>query len=82
MKQVWKLQYMNAMSTIFKDNNTHAVLLVDTTNAFDQLNREAALHNIFAVYISFSTILRNAYGAPDRLFVTGEGESPARVKIT
>ena len=62
------------MSTIFKDEDTDAVLLVDATNAFNQLNRQAALHNISVLCPSFSTILRNTYGTPIRLFVTGEGE--------
>ena len=59
---------------IFDDNNTHAALLVDATNAFNLVNQQAALHNISVLCPSFSIILRNAYGAPIRLFITGEGE--------
>ena len=55
-------------------NNTHAALIVDATNAFNLVNRQAALHNISVLCPSFSTILRNTYGAPIRLFVTGEGK--------
>ena len=63
-----------AMRVIFEDSNTHAALLdlVDTTNAFNLINHQAALHNILCP--SFSTILKNMYGAPIRLFITGEGE--------
>ena len=65
---------IHAMRDIFEDSNTHAALLVDATNAFNLVNRQAALHNISVLCPSFSTILRNTYGAPIRLFVTGEGE--------
>ena len=64
----------HAMRAIFEDSNTHAALLVDATNAFNLVNHQAALHNISVLCPSFSTILRNTYGAPIRLFVTGEGE--------
>ena len=58
---------IHAMRAIFEDNNTHATLLVDATNAFNLVNRQAALHNISMLCPSFSTILRNTYGAPIRL---------------
>ena len=62
---------INAMRDIFDDNNTHAALLVD---AFNLVNQQAALHNISILCPSFSTILKNTYGAPIRIFITGEGE--------
>ena len=46
---------VHAMSASFKDEDTNAVLLVDATNAFNQLNRQAALHNISVLCPSFST---------------------------
>ena len=55
-----------AMRAIFEDSNTHAALHVDGTNAFNLVNRQAALHNISVLCTSFSTILRNTYGAPIR----------------
>ena len=39
-----------------------------------KLNHQAALHNISILCPSFSTILKNTYGVPIRLFITGEGE--------
>ena len=36
-----------------------AVLLIDANNAFNSLNREAALHNIQILCPSFATILIN-----------------------
>ena len=62
------------MRVIFEDNDTHAALLVDATNAFNLVKRQAALHNISVLCISFSTILKNTYGVPIRPFITGEGE--------
>ena len=35
---------IHAMRAIFEDNNTHAALLVDATNAFNLVNHLAALH--------------------------------------
>ena len=64
---------IHAMKSIFDDDDTHAALLVDTTNAFNLANRQAALHNISVLCPSFSTILNDTY-APIRLFITGKGE--------
>ena len=63
-----------AMRAIFEDNNTHTALLVDATNAFNFVNHQAVLHNISVLYSSFSTILKNTYGAPIQLFITSEGK--------
>ncbi len=46
----------------------------DVTNAFNTLNRKAALHNIQATCPAISTMLNNPYKAPVRKFVTGGGE--------
>jgi len=62
---------IHAMKNLFEKEDTEAVLLVDADNAFNRINCPAALHNICP---SFSIILRNTYGAPIRLFITGEGE--------
>ena len=62
------------MRAIFEDNNTHAALLDDATNAFNLVNCQDALHNISVLCPSFSAILKYTYDAPIRLFVTGEGE--------
>ena len=75
MMLVLKLQFMlQCMRAIFEDNNTHATLFVHATNAFNLVNRQAALCNISVLCPSFSTILKSMYGAPIRLFITGEGE--------
>ena len=53
--------------------NCEAALLVDASNAFNSINRKAALHNIAILCLSLSTVLHNTYSAMFRLFVTGEG---------
>jgi len=65
---------VHAMIDIFADTNTDAVLLVDASNAFNQINHQSTLHNISILCPSFATILKNTYGIPIRLFITGEGE--------
>jgi len=40
---------------IFEDENTEIVLLVDTSNAFNSLNRLVALHSIRQVYLPLAT---------------------------
>ena len=65
---------IHAMREIFTHENTDAVLLVDASNASNQVNRQSALHNISILCPSFATILKNTYGVPIRLFITGEGE--------
>ena len=63
---------IHAMKSILDDEDSHAALLVDATYAFNLI--KAALHNISVLCPSFSTILNNTYGAPIRLFITGEDE--------
>ena len=44
---------IHSMRTIFEDNNTHAALLVDATNAFNLVTHHIALHNNSVLYPSF-----------------------------
>ena len=50
---------VHAMHSIFEEEETDAVLLIDASNAFNALNRAAALHNI-RVLCQLSNI-RNQY---------------------
>ena len=61
----FKLLFMHALKAISEDNNTHAAFLVDTTNAFNLVNRQVALHmyNIYTVSILFY-YLKNTYSVP------------------
>lgn len=65
---------VHAMRTIFEADDTDAVLLVDATNAFNCLNRAAALHNIRVVCPTISTYALNTYRKPARLLITGGQE--------
>ena len=60
------------MRQIFDDTNTQAVLLVDTSNAFNNLNRQTALLNIHLNCPSIAKVLINTYRADTQLFVDGE----------
>ena len=60
------------MVLIFDDDDTQAILLVDVSNAFNNLNRKTALHNIGIVCTSLATVLRNSYGDNADLYVGGE----------
>ena len=64
---------VHAMNSLFQHEETDAVLLVDASNAFNSLNRAAALHNIRIVCPAVATFAINTYRASARLFVTGGG---------
>ena len=64
----------HAMRDIFAESETDGVLLVDASNAFNCLNRKALLHNIRYLCPAISTYIRNCYGSPARLFLTGGNE--------
>ena len=61
----------HAMSEIFAEEETDAILLIDASNVFNSLNRKTLLHNIRYLCPTLATYIRNCYGAPARLFVTG-----------
>ena len=64
----------HAMITIFDDEESDGVILVDESNAFNSMNKMVALHNVRVICPSFSTVLINMYRAPARLFISGGGE--------
>ena len=55
------------MRNKFHTETVDAVLLVDASNAFNSLNREAALHNVQYICPSISTALANTYRVPSDL---------------
>ena len=65
---------VHAMHSIFEEEETDAVLLIDAWNAFNALNRAAALHNIGVLCPSIATYVINTYRQPARLFITGRSE--------
>ena len=69
-----KSRVLRRLSTVresYLSESTEAVLLVDTTNAFNSLNRNAALHNIRHVCPSLATVIINTYQNASELFVDG-----------
>ena len=60
-----------AMRQLFKDSMSHAALLVD---AFNSVNRQAALHNILRLCLPLVKILINTYQHPVCLIIFGSGD--------
>ena len=65
---------IRAMKEILNDKETYGVILVDALNAFNNMNRLVALHNIRDICPVISTILINMYRISTRLFIAGGGE--------
>ena len=63
---------IHAMSSIFQDTSSDAVLLIDAKNAFNQLNRSVALHNIRMLCPAIAPYVINTYRSCAHLFVGGE----------
>ena len=63
---------VHAMRQLFKAPETEAVILVDAANAFNSLNRKAALQNIHHLCPSLAKVLINTYREDIKLFVDGE----------
>ena len=62
------------MRNIFEADETDAILLIDAPNAFNALNRAAALHNIRVLCPTLATYVINTYRQPARLYITGGEE--------
>jgi len=73
---------IHACTELFAADDADALLLVDATNAFNRLNRAAALHNIRFICPPFATVLMNFYQVPTRLFVAGGYELKSREGTT
>ena len=65
---------IHAVRSIFDANETDVVLLIDVSNAFNALNRAAALHYIRVLSPTLATYVINTYRQPVRLFITGGEE--------
>ncbi len=64
---------VHAMRDVFNVDDSEGALLVDASNAFNSINRQATLHNISILCPALSTVLQNIYSATVSLFVVGEG---------
>ena len=63
---------VHSVREAFLEDDTEAALLVDVSNAFNSINRMAALHNIRHLCPSIANILINCYRAPTSLFIEGD----------
>ena len=63
---------IHAMRQIFDQEATEALLLVDAENAFNNLNRTAALHNIKQICPPFYRYLSNTYQLPARMIINDQ----------
>ena len=57
------------MKEIFKEKEADAAILVDATNAFNSIDREAMLHNIAVKYPEVNIYVQNCHGKPSKLFI-------------
>ena len=62
------------MRNIFDADDTDAILLIDASNAFNALNRAAALHNTGILCPTMVAYAINTYRLPSRLFIVGGQE--------
>ena len=63
---------IHAMRKIFEKDGTEAMLLVDAENAFNNLNRSAALHNIKELCPSFHRYLANTYQILSKMIINDQ----------
>ena len=73
---------IHAMSQVFVEEGTDGILLIDASNAFNQMNRSAALHNIQIMCKEMALYVINTYRSPSRLFICGGGEILSREGTT
>ncbi len=62
------------MRQIFTNPEAEGALLIDAENAFNSINRIAALHNISIICPPFSQVLINSYRNQVRMVIPGKGE--------
>ena len=60
---------VHTMSGLFDDSTSECILFVDADNAFNRLNREAALQNVSFICLEFSTFLNNVYKSATPFYI-------------
>ena len=73
---------IHAMRQVPVAEGTDGILLIDASNAFNQMNRSAALHNIQIMCKEMALYVINTYRIPSRLFICGGGEILSREGTT
>ena len=62
---------IHAMKELYEEENSEAVIMIDSSNAFNSMNRAVALNNLQVLCPTIATYLINTYRQPSRLFVIG-----------
>ncbi len=65
---------VHAMSDKFKQEDTQAMILVDASNAFNSMNRNAALLAVKHRCPAFYKYLQNTYQVPTKQYISGSKE--------
>ena len=73
---------IHAMRTVFEEDNTDAVLLIDAANAFNSINRNVMLENIQRICPAAYIYSFNCYSIYARLFVLGGEELKSKEGTT
>ena len=60
-----------AVYDMFNEDDTEAVLMIHTSNAFNSINREAFLHSTKVLSPALATFISNCYSVPSDVFVQG-----------
>ena len=63
---------VHVMRQLFADEETEGVLLIDAHNAFNSLNRRAAMWNVMVLCPALGPVVINTYRSNTELFVGGE----------
>ena len=73
---------IHGMRTVFEDEETDAILLIDAANAFNSINRDAMLKNIGRICPIAYVYAYNCYSIHARLFVLGGAELKSKEGTT
>ena len=65
---------VHALSSMFSEYDSDAILLVDADNAFHQINQNVMLHNIRIICPIIATYVINSNNREARLFISGGEE--------
>ena len=69
---VLSFETLTGITLVFNEGATEGVIPVDARNAFNTLNRKAALTNALHLRPSLATVLINTYRSDPPLFIEGE----------
>ena len=63
---------VHTVSLLFDDESSEATLLIDASNAFNNLNRQVTLRNFLSICPALATVAINLYRDSSSLFIDGE----------